>query len=56
MASMSRWNRTTRPSANMPVANGSMGRYSRPAPARSSSSGIEVMLMMLCAAEWVLNR
>jgi hypothetical protein len=54
--SMSRWKRTIRPSRKKPVANGSIGMYSSPAPARSSSAGIDVMLMMLCAAEWVLKR
>ena len=45
-----------RPSRKKPVANGSIGTYSSPAPARSSSAGIDVMLMMLWAAEWVLKR
>ncbi len=53
---MLRENRTIRPSRKIPVANGSIGRYSRPAPGRSSSAGIRVMLMMLWAAAWVLNR
>jgi hypothetical protein len=39
-----------------PGGDGSISMYPSPVPARSSSAGMDVMLMMLWAAEWVLNR
>jgi len=54
--SIDRWKRTRRPSANNATANGSISRYSSPAPARSSSRGTGPMLMMLCATECVSKR
>ncbi len=56
VASIDRWKRTRRPSAWTAMENGSISRYSSPAPARSSSAGMVVMLMMLWATEWVSKR
>jgi hypothetical protein len=51
VASTERWKRTRRPSAMTAIENGSISWYSSPAPARSSSAGMSVMLMMLWATE-----
>lgn len=56
MRSTERWKRTMRPSANTATAKGSISLYTSPAPARSNSRGIGVMLMMLWATECVSKR
>ena len=56
VCSIERWKRTTSPPAWNATENGSISRYSSPASASRSSAGMSVMLMMLCAAEWVSNR
>ena len=50
--SIERKERTRRPSACKATENGSISWYTNPGPLRSSSAGMSVMLIMLCATEW----
>ncbi len=56
MASTERWKRTRRPSPCTAIENGSISWYSSPTSAKSNSSGIAVMLIMLWATECMSKR